>query len=194
MLNGPGTVIVGGVVSITSATVTSNDFVTWFPRVSEVLQETVVVPTGNTDPDDGLQVTVRDPSTRSTADVTKLTARPAGTWVVRVKLEGTVSAGGVVSVTVTVNAFGAETFPEKSVAVQATVVSPTGNMEPEAGEHAVVGAGSRSSVAEAENAAARPFDDVASPTMFAGGTTVGATRSSRRRTTWSPVVRKARFL
>ncbi len=45
------------------------------------------------------------------------------------------SVGGVVSWTVTANETGALVLPALSVAVQVTVVVPSGNVEPEAGLH-----------------------------------------------------------
>jgi len=60
-----GTVITGGVVSPT--TVMWNVFVDVFPRVSDDVHVTVVVPIGNVDPEGGLHVTGWAPSTRSVA-------------------------------------------------------------------------------------------------------------------------------
>src|SRR3954451_18803229 len=51
------------------ATVTVNVLVAVLPLASVDLQVTVVVPTGNVDPDGGVQVTGREPSTVSVADV-----------------------------------------------------------------------------------------------------------------------------
>ena len=47
--------------------------------------------------------------------------------------------GGVVSETVTVKLPLAEVLPEASLAVQLTVVVPSGKVEPETGEHVTVG-------------------------------------------------------
>src|SRR5262249_14957280 len=47
--------------------VTVNVAVRVLPRVSEAVQVTVVVPVGNVEPDAGVHVTVRGPSTRSLA-------------------------------------------------------------------------------------------------------------------------------
>ena len=60
---------------------------------------------------------------------------PAGTLVTT--FPGQVIAGGSVSLTVTVNVHRL-VLPEASVATQVTVVTPFGNVEPDAGEHATV--------------------------------------------------------
>ena len=59
---------------------------------------------------------------------------PAGSGVLRLKLAGTVITGGVVSTstTVTVKLFW-PVLPCESVAVQVTVVGPSGKVLPEAG-------------------------------------------------------------
>jgi hypothetical protein len=61
---------------------------------------------------------------------------------------GTVTAGGVVSVTVTVKE-AAPVLPEASVAVQVTVVAPSGNVEPLGGRQVIGTAPSTASTAEA---------------------------------------------
>ena len=53
-------------------------------------------------------------------------------------LGGQVMVGGCVSFIVTVNVQGADMLPEVSVALQLTVVVPTGKNEPEAGVHVTV--------------------------------------------------------
>jgi hypothetical protein len=68
-----GTVITGGVVSTCGVTVTVNDLVAMLPCASVAAHVTVVVPTGNVEPDDrplvGAEVHdgVIEPSTRSVA-------------------------------------------------------------------------------------------------------------------------------
>jgi len=53
---------------------------------------------------------------------------------------GQITAGGVVSLTVTVNEQEA-VFPDPSVAVQVTVVTPLANVDPDAGAHSTVAPG-----------------------------------------------------
>ena len=62
---------------------------------------------------------------------------PAELEVEFVMLDGTVIVGGVVSMTICVivtTKLAVPTFPAASVAVQVTVVVPTGKLEPEGGE------------------------------------------------------------
>ena len=61
---------------------------------------------------------------------------------------GRLRTGSVVSSTVTVNEPLA-LLPEASVAVQVTIVVPSGKVEPDAGEQVTAGEGSTASVAEA---------------------------------------------
>src|SRR3990172_10066734 len=116
----PGTVSAGGVVSWT---VTVNDPGVEFPESSVAVQLTVVVPSGNVEPDGGEQTTVGVVSMRSDAVTENVTTAPEGPVAGTVMLPGNVSVGGVVSVTVTVKDPGVE-LPESSVAVQLTVVVP----------------------------------------------------------------------
>ena len=64
-------------------------------------------------------------------------------------------------------------FPAASLAVQATVVVPSGNVAPDAGAHCSCGAGSRTSVAASVTVA--PAGEVASTTVLPGST--GGVRS-----------------
>jgi hypothetical protein len=75
-------------------------------------------------------------------------AAPAGPVASIVAFAGTVMAGGAVSLTVTVNE-AEPGLPCASVAVQVTVVVPSGNVEPLAGVHATATTPSMLSVAEA---------------------------------------------
>ena len=73
----------------------------------------------------------------------------AGTDVperVIVRSAGRVSVGGVVSRTVTVNVVEL-VLPDASFAVQLTVVTPSGNVDPLEGVHATIGRASQRSVA-----------------------------------------------
>src|SRR5438309_2163823 len=62
-------------------------------------------------------------------------------------LPGTDNTGAVVSRTVTRKVAGCEALWDASVAVQVTVVVPSGNVEPDADEHITTGAASTASVA-----------------------------------------------
>ena len=96
-----GQVIVGGCVSFT---VTVNAQVALFPAVSMTEQVTVVVPTGNEEPDGGLQVGVSAPSQLSVAVAVKLTtAEQTPLSLLTVIGFGQVMTGASVSFTVTVN-------------------------------------------------------------------------------------------
>ena len=117
-------------------TVTVKLHVAVLPEASVAVQVTVVVPTGNIEPEAGLQTTVT-PGQLSDAIVVKLTVcEVVGGQVavaVTVMLAGQVIVGGCVSLTFTVNA---QLGP--AVVVQVTVVVPTGKNEPEAGEQVTV--------------------------------------------------------
>src|ERR1700752_3085939 len=105
------------------------------------LQLTVVVPSGNVEPDGGLQTI----GALSSAVAVYVTTAPAALVASAVMSDGSVRVGGPVT-TVTVN----EPKPllaKLSVASQFTTVAPDANVEPEAGEQMMVGVGSRSSVA-----------------------------------------------
>jgi hypothetical protein len=90
-----GTVIVGGVVS-------ANVIATWkealpvFPCASLAVQVTVVVPTGNVEPDAGEQFELVTPTASVNVTVYATTA-PAALVAAVVMFAGTVIAGGVVS-------------------------------------------------------------------------------------------------
>ena len=60
---GAGTLSDGGVVSAGAVTVTKNVVCDWFNELSLAMHVTVVLPTANTLPDDGVHVTGRLPST-----------------------------------------------------------------------------------------------------------------------------------
>jgi hypothetical protein len=98
--------------------------------VSEAEQFTVVVPRTKVLPEAGEHVTGRDPSTISVAEAEKVTTAPDGPVASSVISLGSVSAGGVVSTTVTVK------LPDKKLKLesnvqQETVVVPIGNVFPE---------------------------------------------------------------
>ena len=128
---------------------------------------TVLVPIGNVKPEEGVQVGVNDPLTRS-EDVggEKVTTFPVG-LVVEVKMSGLVAiVGGVVSCTVTVNVPVALLLAA-SVAVQVTGVEPKANVEPEAGTQDIV-TGLTVSVAVGKTPTSAPEGLVAS-TVISGG-------------------------
>jgi hypothetical protein len=124
-----GTVTTGPVVSVT-VTVKEADPVLLL--VSVAVHVTVVAPSGKVDPLAGVHVTARGPSTTSLADAVKLNAPPVALVASSVAFAGTVTTGPTVSVTVTVKE-AATLLPLVSVAVQPTVVGPSGKVEPLAG-------------------------------------------------------------
>ena len=116
---------------------------------SVAVQVTVVTPRGNVEPEAGTQTGVIEPSQLSVAVAVKVTATehiPAGEFIVIGA--GQVTTGGSSSTTVTVN----EQEPilvAESVAVQVTVVTPFGNVAPDAGVQTGVSEPSQLSVAVA---------------------------------------------
>ena len=161
-----------------------NDPVAVLPAVSDAMQVTVVTPIGNPEPEPGVHTTGRAPSTASTAEAVNVTT-------VLGPLEGcTMGAGSVrtgltVSRTVTVNV-RVPVLPAASVAVQVTVVVPSGNVAPEAGAHAAATAPLTRSVAVTVNGTTAPADEVASRTIGAGTEIDGAV-VSRTVTVKAPV-------
>jgi hypothetical protein len=130
----PTTIFEGGVKvgSSASETVTLKDPLSVFPAASVAVQLTVVVPTLKADPEGGAQEIVV-PGQLSVAVGVKLTA--AEHWPVSLSTaisEGAVRTGPSLSLTVTLNA-PVSVLAEASVAVQFTIVVPTGNAEPEGG-------------------------------------------------------------
>ena len=86
-----GRLIVGGDAS---CTVTVKVSVAVFPSASDAVQVTVVVPTGNKEPDDGEQVGPEVTPISSDAVTLNVTARPAELEVEFVMLGGTFTVGG----------------------------------------------------------------------------------------------------
>jgi hypothetical protein len=164
-----GTVTTGPVVSVT---VTVNDAAPVFPFMSVAVQLTVVAPSGTVDPLAGVQVTARGPSTTSLADAVKLNAAPVAAVASTVAFAGTVTTGPIVSATVTVND-AIPVLPLVSVAVQFTVVAPSGNVDPLAGVQLTTTAPSTTSLAVAVKLNAAPMALVASTDAFAGTVTTG---------------------
>jgi hypothetical protein len=167
------TLITAGVFRVI---VTVNVFVLVFPRLSEAVQVTVVTPTGNFVPEAGSQSAGSEPSTASVAETVNVSVLPNGSVVVSAMLAGTVTTGPVVSTTVTWNA-AVEVFPAASLAVQLTVVVPSGNVEPDAGVQAKLVTPTLS-VAEAEYETAAPAALVASAVMSDGTVITGGVVSA----------------
>jgi hypothetical protein len=124
----PGVVITGGVVS---TTLTVNVAADVLPAASFAEHETLVVPSGNVAPDAPVHETAGAGSTRSAAVAENETVAPWGPVASAVIGPGTLTSGGVVSTTLTLNEPAG--FPPASV--QVTVVGPSGNVDPEAGVH-----------------------------------------------------------
>src|SRR2546428_486065 len=123
-----GTLIAGGVVSRTVTVKLALPVLAW---ASVAEQFTVVVPSAKVEPEAGLQLGVSGPSTMSAAEALNVTAAPAELVASVVMFAGTVTAGGVVSRTVTLK----EALPVlrwASVALQTTVVVAIAKVEPEA--------------------------------------------------------------
>ena len=170
----PGSVNIGGVVS---TTVTFSVAVPTWPRESVALQVTIVVPEGNGEPVAGVQVAVSRWSTVSTATAEKVTGVPAGAVASTLTLPLVVTAGGK-STTETVERTG-RAVSWASVAVQFTVVVPTGKTLPDAGVQTGGTAPSTRSVAVAVKLTGAPEADRAStPGMSAGRVSAGAVVSS----------------
>src|SRR5262245_43790383 len=134
-----GTVITGGVVSRAwKVMVTVNVPVPVFPCASVAEHVSVVEPTGNLPPElSGVHVAVSGPSMLSVAVTVNVSTLPVGSAVVSVMSAGTVTTGLVVSWTVTLND-AVDVAPKVSVAVHVTFVVPNGNVEPDAGLHALL--------------------------------------------------------
>ena len=94
-----------------------------------------------------------------------------------VALPGRVKVGGVESSTVTVNVPGLLVLPLSSCAEQLTVVTPNGNVLPEAGVQEIIGVVSKTSVAAAVNVYVAPVGPVASIVALPGTVKVGASVS-----------------
>ena len=142
-----GSVRTGGVVS---RTVTLEEAEPALPAASVAVQVTVVVPIGKVEPELGVQIEVSEPLTMSVADAEKVATAPLGP--VASRLAGSPEneiVGGVVS-TIVILKVAVALLPEKSVAEQRTIVIPSGNAEPEAGEQLIVGEGSTKSLTVGE--------------------------------------------
>jgi nitrogen fixation protein len=162
-----GTPITGGVVS---ATVTWKLALPLFPDASEAVHVTVVGPNGKKEPDGGVHEAATVPSTASDADAENVTGAPPGPVAARDRLPGTLTTGGVVSLTV-IWKLALPLFPAASEAVHVTVVVPIGNVAPEGGAHVTATAPSTLSDAETVNKTVDPPAPVAEVEM-SGGTVI----------------------
>jgi len=166
-----GIVSAGGVLSVT---VTSKRAVALRPCASVAVQLTGVVPSGKPKPDAGVQTGAIGPVTRSVALAVKLTGviAPVASTVM---FAGIVSAGGVLSVTVT-SKRAVALRPCASVAVQLTGVVPSGKPKPDAGvQTGAIGPVTRSvALAVKLTGVAAP---VASTVMFTGIVSAGGVLS-----------------
>ena len=85
----------------------------------------MLTPSGNVAPDAGKHVGVNVPAIKSVADAENVTTAPEALAASATMLAGTVTVGGVVSATTTLNVPVA-TFPDESVALHVTGVVPMG--------------------------------------------------------------------
>lgn len=167
-----GQVNAGACVSVT---VTVKLQLPVFEDASVAVHVTVVVPTGNVAPVAGTQVTGPVPGQLSVAaGVEKATT--AEHWPAvfgTLTFAGQANVGACVSLTVTVNEHE-PVFEEASLAVQVTVVVPTGKLDPEGGKHATVDPGQLSEAAGVAKFTTAEHCPAVFPTVtFAGQTTVG---------------------
>src|SRR5205085_700878 len=130
-------------------TVTVNCAVAVLPCPSVADTSTIVDPTGKSAPGACEVATSTGPSTRSRADASHVTS-VQGPVASRANGAGLESEGAVESVTVTSKEHE-PTLPWASVAVQVTVVVPTGKGLPEAGTDVTASAPSTRSVAVASH-------------------------------------------
>jgi hypothetical protein len=84
----------GGVIS---ATVTLKEAEPALPALSVAEHVTLVEPNANVEPDEGVQVGVEEPSTRSEAEAENVTTAPVGSVSSTVMSAGTVTTGAVLS-------------------------------------------------------------------------------------------------
>ena len=139
----PGTPLRTG--SVVSRTTTLNEPADVLPAASLASHVTVVVPSGKVEPEAGAHVTTGPGSTESVTPTLYETTAPDGPAASATIVPGSVMLGSVLSPTTTSNESLAA-LPVASVALQVTVVVPSGNVEPEAGAHETTGAPSTASV------------------------------------------------
>lgn len=134
----------GGVVSLT---VTVKLPVALPPVLFVAVQLTVVAPSGNVEPEAGVQLAEIVPCTGSVAVTVKVTTAPEELVASALMFPGRLRVGRPDTVTVKLPV---ALFPALSVAVQVTVVVPSGKVEPEAGVQLTGTVPSTASVADAE--------------------------------------------
>jgi hypothetical protein len=116
-----------------SVTVTVNEQLPSLPAASVALHVTVVVPTGNEEPDAGSHVTAPTPGQLSVAVAVYVAlAAQSPLGATRFMFAGQVTTGSCSSTTVTVNV-QLPGLPTASVVLQVTVVVPIGNEDPDGG-------------------------------------------------------------
>jgi hypothetical protein len=167
---------VGPVVSTTSTTKDAASEVLFAASVA--VHRTIVFPRGNVSPDGRLHATVGEGSIASVAVTENVTTAPLGPVASFVIEPGTETVGAPASTTLIVNVAGADVLLAASVAVQETVVIPSGKVAPEGGLQETVGEGSIVSVALTENVTLAPPGPVAFAVIGAGTVTVGAVKST----------------
>src|SRR5438876_829966 len=123
-----GRLSAGGVVS---RMVTLNESRPWFPCASVAEHCTRAVPSAKVDPEAGVQVTATLPSTVSVALAVNVTTLPLGPVASAVMSSGAVTAGPIVSTTRMRKLPVIE--PSLLVAVQETVLVPSGKTDPDGG-------------------------------------------------------------
>jgi len=132
------------------------------------LQFTVVVPTGKVSPEFAEHVGVTEPSTMSLAVAApNVTTAPDGPVASTGPGDGTLTLGGVVSCTVTLNDTLFVSFCA-SVAVHVTCVVPSEKVLPEAGEQLTVTGGSLDVAVGSVHVTTSPDEPVASTVMSDG--------------------------
>src|ERR1041385_6249098 len=134
---------------VVSRTVTVKLHTLLLPLASVATEMTVLVPSENSDPDGGVETTVKFVSQASLAVTVKMPGVPAGPAHSKTRLLEQVMAGAVVSRTVTVK-LHTLLLPLASVATETTVLVPSENREPDGGLETMVRFVSQASLAVTE--------------------------------------------
>ena len=165
----------GGVVSTTCTTKVVGAAA--LPAASAALQVTVPLPSAKSEPEAGKQVTTTVLSTASAAlGLVYRTTAPAALLASAVTSAWAAITGAVVSCTVTLKD-ALLRLPAVSVAVQSTVVVPSGKVLPEAGVQLGVTLASTLSVAVALKLATAPLASIAAIVILLGTSNTGAVLS-----------------
>ncbi len=147
------------------------------PAASVAERDTEAKPIPNVLPEGGFAITGTLLLTKSLAVATNVTGAPAALVASAVAVVGAEMTGGVVSRTVTVNELWAA-LPAASLALRCTVVTPSGNVLPEAGLAVTATAPSTLSLAVAVKLTTAPDGLVASTVMLAGVAITGGVVSA----------------